>query len=111
LILTAYSDRELVERAKEVAVLAYLVKPIKDPELAAAIEIAMARFEEWRELGREAKSLQEALATRQVVDQAKGVLMERYGLTEREAFTRIHRQSRQSRRPMREVAEEILREE
>jgi AmiR/NasT family two-component response regulator len=111
LILTAYSDRGLVERAKEVAVLAYLVKPIKDPELAAAIEIAVARFEEWQELEGEAKSLQEALATRQVVDQAKRVLMEHYGLTEGEAFTRIHRQSRQSRRPMREVAEEILREE
>jgi AmiR/NasT family two-component response regulator len=110
LILTAYSDRELVERAKEVAVLAYLVKPIKDPKLAAAIEIAVARFEEWRELEREAKSLQATLAARQVVDQAKRVLMERYGLTEGEAFTKIHRQSRQSRKPMREVAEEVLRE-
>lgn len=110
LILTAYSDRELVERAKEVAVLAYLVKPVRDSELAAAIEIAVARFEEWRELEREAKSLQEALATRQVVDQAKRLLMSRYGLTEREAFMRIHCQSRDSRRPMREVAEEILRE-
>ena len=79
LILTAYSDRELVERAKEVAVLAYLVKPIKDPELAAAIEIAVARFEEWRELEREAKSLQGALAARQVVDQAKRVLMSATG--------------------------------
>ncbi len=71
----------------------------------------MARFEEWRELEREAKSLQEALAARQAVDQAKRALMSRYGLTEREAFMRIHHQSRQSRKPMREVAEEILREE
>jgi len=110
LILTAYSDRELVERAKELAVLAYLVKPVRDSELAAAIEIAVARFEEWRGLEGEAKSLQEALAARRVVERAKRLLMSRYGLTEREAFMRIHRRSRDSRRPMREVAEEILRE-
>ncbi len=96
---------------EDIAILAYLVKPVKDSELAAAIEIAVARFEEWRELEREAERLQEALAARQMVDQAKCVLMERYGLTEEEAFTKIHRQSRQSRRPMQEVAEKILREE
>ena len=96
--------------AEELAVLAYLVKPVRDSELAAAIEMAVARFEEWRELEREAKSLQEALAARQVVERAKRLLMSRYGLTEREAFMGIHRPSRRSRMPMREVAEEILRE-
>jgi len=70
----------------------------------------VARFEEWREVEREAESLQEALAARRVVERAKRLLMSRYGLTEQEAFLRIHRQSRDSRKPMREVAEEILRE-
>jgi len=84
---------------------------MRPSSLATAIEIAVARFEEWRELERGAKSLQGALAARQVVDQAKRVLMSRHGLTEGEAFTKIHRQSRDSRKPMREVAEKILREE
>jgi response regulator NasT len=81
------------------------VKPIRDFKLAAAIKIAVTRFEEWRELERETESLQEALGARRVVEQAKHVLMSRYGLTERKALMRIHRQGRDSRRPMREVAE------
>jgi AmiR/NasT family two-component response regulator len=110
LVLTAYSDRELVERAKELAVLAYLVKPVKEADLGLAIELAMARFEEWQALEQEAADLKEALATRELVDQAKEVLMQRDGLTEREAFLSIQRRSRNSRRPMREAAELILRQ-
>ena len=108
LMLTAYSDRELVERAAKLAVLAYLVKPVKEADLGSAIELAMARFEEWQALEQEAADLKEALATREVVDRAKGVLMQRDGLTEHEAFESIQRRSRNSRRPMREVAEAIL---
>ena len=108
LILTAYSDRELVERATKLAVLAYLVKPVKEADLGLAIELAMARFEEWQALEREAANLKEALATREVVDQAKKVLMQRDGLIEHEAFLGIQRRSRNSRRTMREVAEAIL---
>jgi response regulator NasT len=108
LMLTAYSDRELVERATKLAVLAYLVKPIKEADLGLAIELAMARFEEWQALEREAVDLKEALAAREAVGRAKGVLMQRDGLTEREAFLSIQRRSRNSHRPMREVAEAIL---
>ena len=108
LMLTAYSDRELVERATKLAVFAYLVKPVKEADLGLAIELAMARFEEWRTLEREAANLKEALATREVVGRAKEVLMQRDGLTEHEAFLSIQRRSRNSRRTMREVAEAIL---
>jgi AmiR/NasT family two-component response regulator len=108
LMLTAYSDRELVERAAKLAVLAYLVKPVKEADLGLAIELAMARFEEWQALEREAADLKEALATRQVVGQAKEILMQRDGLTEHEAFLSIQRRSRNSRMTMREIAEAIL---
>jgi AmiR/NasT family two-component response regulator len=109
LMLTAYSDRELVERATKLTVLAYLVKPVKEANLGLAIELAMVRFEEWQALEREAADLKEALATREVVDRAKGILMQRDELTEHEAFLSIQRRSRNSRRPMRETAELILR--
>jgi response regulator NasT len=108
LMLTAYSDRELVERAAKLAVMAYLVKPVKEADLGLAIELAMARFEEWRALEQEAASLKEAMATREVVDRAKKILIQRNGLTEHEAFLSIQRRSRNSRRTMREVAEAIL---
>ena len=108
LMLTAYSDRELVERATKLAVLAYLVKPVKEADLGLAIELAMARFEEWQALEREAADLKEALATREIVDRAKKILMQRDGLTEREVFLSIQRRSRNSRRTMRETAEAIL---
>jgi AmiR/NasT family two-component response regulator len=107
-MLTAYSDPELVERATKLAVLAYLVKPVKGTDLDLAIELAMARFEEWQALEREATDLKEALATRKVVGRAKEVLMQRDGLTEHEAFLSIQRRSRNSRKTMREVAEAIL---
>ncbi|MBC7250707.1 MAG: response regulator [Anaerolineae bacterium] len=109
LILTAYSERELVERAATLAVQGYLVKPIREADLSPAIEIALARFKEWQALRKEAASLQEALLTRDLVDRAKRLLMEREGLQEREAFLRIQSLSRRQRRSMREVAEEMLR--
>jgi AmiR/NasT family two-component response regulator len=108
LMLTAYSDRELVDRATKLAVLAYLVKPVKELDLGLAIELAMARFEEWQALEQEAADLKEALATREVVGRAKEILMQRHGLTEHEAFLSIQRRSRNSQRTMREVAETIL---
>jgi response regulator NasT len=108
LMLTAYSDRELVERATRLAVLAYLVKPIKEADLGLAIELAMARFEEWQALEQEAADLKEALAMREAVGRAKEILMQRDGLTEHEAFLSIQRRSRNSQRTMREVAETIL---
>jgi response regulator NasT len=111
-MLTAYSERDLVQRAATTeTVQAYLVKPIREGELAPAIELATARFAEWQALRREAANRQEALATRGVVDRAKRVLMEEGGLSERKAFLEIQHRARRSRRGMREVAEAVLRDQ
>jgi response regulator NasT len=111
LMLSAYSDRDLVNRAASLAVHGYLVKPARDADLAAAIEMVVSRFSEWQELQRQAASLQEALAARDLVDQAKQVLVQQKGMTEREAFLWIQRRSRYRRRPMEEVAREVLKKE
>ncbi len=111
IILTAYSDRAFVDEAKDAGVLTYLVKPIQENELMPAIELAMARFREIQALRQEIGDLQEALRTRKVVERAKGILMRVHGIDEAEAFARIQRQSRTSRRAMTTVAEEIIRSE
>jgi two-component system, response regulator PdtaR len=108
LLLTAYSERELVERAKEAGIVAYLVKPFREAELMPAIEIALSRFAEFQLVEREVHSLKEALETRKLVEQAKGVLMETHGLKESEAFHRIRKASMDTRKSMREIAEAIL---
>lgn len=108
LILSAFADRELVERASSVAVHGYLVKPIRPAELGPALEVAVGRFEQWLALRQEVTDLKEALLSREIVERAKRVLMERDGLKEQEAFRRIQAQARQERRPMREVAEQLL---
>lgn len=108
LILTAYSDRDLVARAASLAVHGYLVKPTQPADLSSALQIAVGRFEQWQALRQEAADLREALETREVVEQAKRVLMERDGLKEADAFYRLQAQARRERRPMRAVAEEIL---
>ena len=104
-MLTAYSQDELVSRAVEAGVFGYLVKPFREADLLPAIHTARARHEELAALREEADSLVEALATRKVVERAKGLLMEREGLTEGEAFGRLRRASQVSGRPMRVVAE------
>lgn len=108
LLLTAYSQRDLVERAMSAGVFAYVVKPFTEASLLPAIGVAIARFREFREISEQTASLQEALETRKAVDRAKGILMDRYRLSESEAFRRIQQQSMRSRRPMREIAEAIL---
>ena len=85
LLLTAYSDRELVERAREAGVVNYVVKPFRDAELLPAIEIALARYQEFLEMDKEIKDLKETLDTRKLVERAKGVLMDAQGLKEAEA--------------------------
>ncbi len=105
-ILSAYSDRELVERAASLAVHAYLVKPIRPAELAPTLEVARQRFEEVQALRQEAAGLEEALAARAAVEQAKRRLMAG-GLSEAEAFHAIQAQARRERRSMRQVAEEL----
>jgi response regulator NasT len=107
-MLTAYSQDELVSRAVEAGVFGYLVKPFREADLLPAIHTARARHEELTALREEADSLVEALATRKVVERAKGLLMEREGLTEAEAFGRLRRASQVSGRPMRVVAEALI---
>ena len=108
-MLTAYSERELVQRAAATeTVQAYLVKPIREADLGPALELATARFAEWRILRQEAASRQEALAVRDIMARAKGVLMERDGLGERDAFLEIQHRARRERRTMRQIAEELL---
>jgi AmiR/NasT family two-component response regulator len=108
LLLTAYSEQHLVERAKEAGVVAYLVKPFREAELLPSIEIALARFAEFQTVEKEVNSLKEAIETRKVVEQAKGILMEGQGLKESEAFHRIRKASMDTRKSMREIAEAIL---
>jgi AmiR/NasT family two-component response regulator len=107
-MLTAYGHDELVARAVEAGVFAYLVKPFRESDLLPAIQTAKARYAELEALREEAESLAEALATRKVVERAKGLLMEREGLSEQDAFTRLQRVSQTSGRPMRVVAEALI---
>jgi response regulator NasT len=108
LLLTAFSQQELVRRAGEAGVVGYLVKPFGETDLAPAIEIAIARFKEFRTLEREASDLRETLETRKRVERAKGILMQTQGLSEADAFRRIQKLSMNSRKSMREVADAIL---
>lgn len=107
-LLTAYSQRELVERAKEAGVVGYITKPMRESDLAPAIEVAMARFSELRAMEKEVGDLKKALETRKLVDRAKGILMDTQGLTEAEAFRKIQKMSMNTRRPMKDVAEAII---
>ncbi len=108
LLLTAYSQQDLVERAKEAGVMAYIVKPFHEADLAPAIEVALQRWSEFRSLEKEVEDLKEALETRKLVDRAKGILMDSQGLSEADAFRRIQKTSMDQRKPMKEVAEAIV---
>lgn len=108
ILLTAYSDRELVDRAKDAGVFAYLVKPFKPSDLPPAIEVARSRFEQNAALGKEVSSLQEKLEIRKLIEKAKGILMEEQKLSESEAYRKIQLQSMNLRKSMKEVAEAII---
>lgn len=108
LLLTAFSQQELVQRAKEAGVFAYLVKPFKEADLMPAIEIAISRYREFEALETEVGSLQEKLETRKLVERAKGILMDKRGMKEQEAFRWIQQQSMSTRKSMREIAEAII---
>lgn len=108
LLLTAYSQRDLIDRAKEAGVVGYLVKPFREQEIVPAIEIALERFKEFRELEKEVGNLRETLETRKIVDRAKGLLMDQQGLSEAEAFRKIQKMSMNTRKPMKEIAEAII---
>ncbi|MDQ6669920.1 MAG: response regulator [Chloroflexota bacterium] len=108
LLLTAYSDKEFVDRAVDAGVMGYLVKPFAEAQLKPAIEVALERWREIRQIQQDLAQTQETLDTRKLVERAKGVLMDTQSLKEAEAFRRIQRLSMNSRKSMREVAEAIL---
>jgi response regulator NasT len=108
LLLTAYSQIDLVKQAKEAGVYSYLVKPFKEADLMPQIEVAVARWEAFQQIETTANDLEDKLETRKSVDRAKGILMDQYGLKEQEAFRRIQVQSMNTRKSMREIAEAII---
>jgi two-component system, response regulator PdtaR len=107
-ILTAFSQRDLVERARDAGAMAYLVKPFTRTDLVPAIEVAVSRFTELGTLEREVADLGEQLVARKAVDRAKGILQKELGLTEPEAFRWIQKTAMDLRRSMREVAEGVV---
>jgi AmiR/NasT family two-component response regulator len=107
-MLTAYGQGELVARAVEAGVFGYLVKPFREQDLLPAIETARARHEELSTLREEAESLGEALAARKTIERAKGLLMEKEGLSEEQAFARLRKASQISGRPLKVVAEALV---
>jgi len=107
-MLTAFSEAALVGRAVDAGVFGYLVKPFRESDLLPAIEAARARHAELQTLRDEAGSLRDALEARKLIERAKGLLMEKDGLSEAEAFARLRGASQQTGRPLREVAEAIL---
>ncbi len=108
LILTAFSQRDLIEKARDAGALAYLVKPFQRSELIPAVEVALGRFREIQALFDQNASLEDQLETRKVVDRAKGLLMDQHGLSEANAFSWIQKRAMQDRRPMRAVADDVL---
>jgi AmiR/NasT family two-component response regulator len=108
LMLTAYSDEQLVRRAVKAGVYAYLVKPFRATDLMPAIETAIARYEEMQALREETSTLADALAARKAIERAKGLLMEREGLTEADAFARLRRASQISGQPLKAIAEAVV---
>jgi two-component system, response regulator PdtaR len=108
ILVSAYHDAKLLTRAEEDYVLAYLVKPIKDTDLAPAIAIALRRFEQFQALRREAADLRQALEDRKTIERAKGALMKRAALDESEAFRRMQKLASEKSRKLVEIAQMIL---
>ena len=108
IVLTAFSQRELVERARDAGAMAYLVKPFSKNDLVPAIEVARARFAEMRALDEEVRTLEDRLETRKIVEQAKGRLMADQGLSEAEAFRWIQRTAMNQRTSMKALAQNLL---
>jgi two-component system, response regulator PdtaR len=108
LILTAFSQRDLIEQARNAGALAYLVKPFQKSELLPAIEMALGRFAEMKALDEQVKTLEESLEVRKAVDRAKGILMDELGWTENQSFTWIQRRAMHERVKMLEIAQRII---
>jgi response regulator NasT len=108
IIVSAYHEPELLERASADHVLAYLIKPIKQADLEAAIAIAIRRFEQFQTLRREAANLRQALEDRKVIERAKGILMKTRGLDEQEAFRSLQKLARDTNRKLVEIAQTVV---
>ena len=111
LLLTAFSQRDLIQEASKAGALAYLVKPFQRSELVPSIELAVGRFKEISDLKREKQELLDDLETRKVVDRAKGTLMDQYGLKEKDAYRYLQKKAMEERSPMKAVAESSRQEE
>jgi len=110
-MLTAFSQREIIEQARDAGALAYLVKPFQRTDLVPAIELAIGRFEEIKALSTEVEALGEQLETRKILDRAKGILIDECSLSEHDAFEFIQKQAMTSRTKMRVIADRIIRGE
>ena len=108
LILTAFSQRNLIEEARDAGVLAYLIKPFQRTELIPAIEVALGRFNEMRALKSEVSNLEEQLETRRVLDRAKGILMDECGMKEADAFSFVQKTAMERRQKMKAIAESVI---
>ena len=108
IMVTAYSEKTLAERAANAGVFAYLIKPVSEEDLLPAILLAMSRYNEFQVLRKEVDDLKEALESRKLIEQAKGILMERRQLTEAEAFRRMQRQSQTENKKLVEIAKAII---
>jgi len=108
LILTAFSHRDLIEQARDAGALAYLVKPFQRSELIPAVEVALGRFQEMRALEAEVKGLEDQLETRRLVDRAKGLLMDKQGLSEADAFSFIQKTAMSERTTMKAIAQQVI---
>jgi two-component system, response regulator PdtaR len=108
LVLTAFSQREVVEEARDAGALAYLVKPFQKSDLVPAIEVAIGRFRELRAMTGEIDALGEQLEARKAIERAKGVLMDELKMSEQDAFTYIQRTAMSERSKMRQIAERII---
>ena len=107
-LLTSHHDTGTVERAKQAGVMGYLIKPLREGELNPAIELAISRFHEFAELRKQNADLKKTLEARKVIERAKGILMQRQGLSEAEAFSSIQKKSMDTRKPMAEIAQAVI---
>ena len=108
IFLTAFSDDQLIVEAGEIGALSYIMKPLRKEDLAPAIQIAIQRFRQIQSLTAEVETLKDNLETRKLIDRAKGILMTRAGLTEDDAYKRIHHQARNQNKKMRDIAQSII---
>jgi len=108
ILLTSHFDAVTIERAKRAGVMGYLVKPLRGSELAPAVELAVAHFEEFIALRQENDNLKKTLEARKIIERAKGILMANQGLSEADAFALIKRKSMDTRKPMAEIAQALV---